>query len=166
MGYSGTYCEIVISPCQSQPCFNNGSCLSTYNNTYLCICLPSYTGTFCEQYNPCMNFQCLNGGTCVISSSALNGRTCICPVGYTGQACGISISPCLNSPCVNNGICLAIPGTFNYTCSCTPSYTGTFCEIYINPCLNYSCANGGTCYRTVDGRALCSCLPMFTGVQV
>lgn len=135
-------------------------------NSFLCNCLPSYTGTYCEQYNPCLNYTCLNGGTCAIAPSAIGGRTCLCPPSYTGSICSIPISPCLSSPCVNNGICLAIPDTANFTCICIPTYTGRFCEIYVNPCLTYYCGNGGTCYRANDGTPMCSCPTPYTGSQV
>ena len=36
----------------------------------------------------CMSSQCLNGGTCVISSEPGIGHQCICPTGYRGVNCG------------------------------------------------------------------------------
>lgn len=37
-----------IDECQSNPCLNGATCLDGVNS-FTCLCLPSYTGDFCEQ---------------------------------------------------------------------------------------------------------------------
>ena len=34
------------NPCVSSPCRNSGNCIAGFNNNYLCVCSPSYTGIF------------------------------------------------------------------------------------------------------------------------
>ena len=34
------------NPCVSYPCQNGGSCMTGYNDTYLCVCSSSFTGFF------------------------------------------------------------------------------------------------------------------------
>ncbi len=47
-GYAGTNCEIDINECQSQPCQNNGVCITPYPNMYACQCRTNYVGSQCQ----------------------------------------------------------------------------------------------------------------------
>ncbi len=38
-GTTGVDCQTVIPPCASNPCSNNGTCVSN-NNSYSCVCPP------------------------------------------------------------------------------------------------------------------------------
>lgn len=63
-GYTGTYCEIQINYCTSNPCQNNAGCTPLLNR-YVCSCPLGYSGTNCELIiNPCSTTTCLNGGFC------------------------------------------------------------------------------------------------------
>lgn len=80
-------------------------------NTFTCVCLPGFTGSYCEHnINECDSKPCLNGGTCQDSYGTYK---CTCPQGYTGLNCqvgearvdaavgiwGSLQSPLLQKPC-------------------------------------------------------------------
>lgn len=39
--------DISVTPCFGDPCLNRGTCRVS-GSSYLCSCLPGYTGTSCE----------------------------------------------------------------------------------------------------------------------
>ena len=48
-GWTGERCNQALNPCDSQPCQNNGTCVSHPNATFTCTCTSSFTGTLCQQ---------------------------------------------------------------------------------------------------------------------
>ncbi|CAH3188859.1 unnamed protein product, partial [Porites evermanni] len=116
----------ILTPCDSSPCKNTGKCISLYQeNGYTCICVKGFTGKDCEtNINDCVNFTCLNNGTCI---DLINGFNCSCPPGFTGNRCEIDINECESSPCLNNGTCTDRGNGFN--CSCPPGFSGNRCQI-------------------------------------
>lgn len=92
--------------CLSNVCLNGGTCLVDRGvQSFVCACLPEYTGTLCELRRllvdvQCKTIECLNGekhfqktisclflpgGTCLPSS---NGPpVCLCQDGFTGDKC-------------------------------------------------------------------------------
>ncbi|XP_030839896.1 tenascin-N-like isoform X2 [Strongylocentrotus purpuratus] len=76
----------------------------------------------------CSSGPCQNLGTCLNIS---NGFTCICPGGFTGTQCELTIATstavCSSGPCQNLGTCVAISNVF--TCICREGFTGTQCEL-------------------------------------
>jgi hypothetical protein len=38
-GYKGDNCEIELNPCESNPCWNGGTCIKTGIDSYSCSCL-------------------------------------------------------------------------------------------------------------------------------
>ncbi|CAF0850468.1 unnamed protein product [Adineta steineri] len=165
VGFTGTNCSMTTNPCNSQPCFRNGTCLAIGTQSYTCICPTGYLGTRCEICNcPCTIYPCLNGGVC--RSTPTGGVVCTCPAGFTGVRCETSILPCDSNPCLNNGVCIYDASTFKITCLCCGLATGTFCEVLLNPC-NSSipyCFNGGTCYLDATTKPMCQCPSSFTGL--
>ncbi|XP_059172115.1 sushi, von Willebrand factor type A, EGF and pentraxin domain-containing protein 1-like [Physella acuta] len=78
-GYSGRNCELYTSPCTSQPCFNNATCVVTGTTTYRCDCPYGHlSGVNCEVNNntACLNNPCHNYGKCQTGVSSYN---CMCP---------------------------------------------------------------------------------------
>ena len=78
IAFTLTFCK-KENTCSIQ-CLNGGAT----NNDCGCDCPNGYSGTHCENYNPCYNTVCLNGGICV-------SGTCNCPTGYTGFNCGTAL---------------------------------------------------------------------------
>ncbi|CAF3534312.1 unnamed protein product [Adineta steineri] len=162
-GLTGQNCLVQIDYCLSQPCYNNGTCLSQLN-TFTCRCQSNYKGIYCQTLiDSCENNPCLNNGIC-----RRNNRTkyqCQCPSNYTGRHCEIYQTPCLSQPCRNNGKCLNLNHTFE--CQCSLNYQGKFCEHSVDLCQTKSnkslCLNNGLCLIT-NHLIQCLCLPGFTGL--
>ncbi|KAG7472084.1 hypothetical protein MATL_G00104850 [Megalops atlanticus] len=70
------------SPCDRRPCLNGGSCMSSAEYEYQCLCQDGFEGERCEVVkDACQrDAQCQNGGTCT------DGQ-CVCPAGYSGLHC-------------------------------------------------------------------------------
>nr|XP_026696434.1 delta-like protein 1 isoform X1 [Ciona intestinalis] len=93
-------------PYFTNPCLNNGSCVSLSDN-YKCNCKPGFGGSRCEK-DLCTTTPCKNGGTC---SMVGNNYTCSCVKGFFGKHCENDI--CSPSPCKNGGTCSRISNHFN-----------------------------------------------------
>ena len=138
----------------------------------------------------CSDDYCLNGGTCLLTSSGpacqcsaafggdrcqsascasvcgegtescSEGPTCHCKPGWNGLLCEINIDDCSPSPCKFGGTC--IDRVNGFFCQCAPGFTGTTCGVNIDDCESMPCANGGTCVDGVDSFS-CTCAPGYTG---
>ncbi|UJR18357.1 hypothetical protein I4U23_005260 [Adineta vaga] len=131
--YIGSNCNISNNICNvSNPCQNNGTCISINNETldFNCSCSPGFNGTYCEfNHQLCKSHTCLNHGKCFeILSKTFN---CTCNDGWQGIHCESMINYCnfKNVTCLNNGVCR--PLLLNYTCECLGNnyYVGRHCEI-------------------------------------
>ena len=64
---------------------NHGTCINE-GTSYRCECHRGYEGSVCDrQVDPCSNFVCYNGGTCVVQQD--NQPMCHCTHGYRGPNC-------------------------------------------------------------------------------
>lgn len=133
-GYTGTYCQIDINECLTQPCSNNSTCIDKINSFECeCECSLGFTGQFCEHnINECESSPCLYGSKCF---DLINDYKCNCLPGYTGTQCSIDINECAVLPCQNNATCLNLINKFECNCSHT-GFQGLYCEQNINDCLN------------------------------
>ena len=62
--------------CKLKPCWNSGTCNRTTNGTFECLCLPGWTGIYCEKkINYCEKVTCQNNGVC---RSLLMNYSCEC----------------------------------------------------------------------------------------
>ncbi|XP_067312718.1 protocadherin Fat 1 [Pseudorasbora parva] len=121
--FSGTHCEIKISPCDSNPCLYGGTCIQN-NLEYYCKCRGAYSGQRCQIGPYCKENPCQNGGQCIDS---LDGPICECESGFKGERCMIDVDECVDRPCFNDGRCVNTHGSFN--CSCLVGFIGRLCEV-------------------------------------
>ncbi|XP_071952127.1 uncharacterized protein [Antedon mediterranea] len=141
-----------IDECTTNPCLNGATCFN-FGGSYVCSCVPGYTGTDCEtDIGECAQPQpCLNGGT----------YRCDCPPGYGGINCEINVNDCSPNPCLNGGQCTDLISDYN--CSCQMGYSGRNCETNIDDCFGNPCVNG-QCFDLVGGY-VCSCFQGYTGIN-
>ncbi|CAF1145082.1 unnamed protein product [Adineta steineri] len=87
-GFNGSNCQVDNRPCQSNTCWNNGTCNQTSDTTFKCLCKPEWIGIHCEiQIDYCQNVTCLNNGVC---KPLLGDYKCEClSKSYSGKYCGI-----------------------------------------------------------------------------
>ncbi|XP_059418333.1 protein HEG-like [Carassius carassius] len=74
--------------CGPQTCANGGSCVRSAKGSYLCQCLPSWTGPFCMQdVDECVTSPCPQGSVCVNTGGSFS---CECALGFDledGRSC-------------------------------------------------------------------------------
>ncbi|XP_030853956.1 protein crumbs homolog 1 isoform X2 [Strongylocentrotus purpuratus] len=152
--------------CASSPCQNGGNCTDQWN-AFICICLPGFTGDYCEtNIDECDPDPCQFSSTCF---DLVNGYNCSCAPGYEGTNCGVDIDECASDPCQNEGACTN--GTAEFTCDCPAEFTGRMCEFNISAtCDNDPCLNGGTCSDVPNPPAgsdsfTCACVPGYEGAR-
>ena len=143
-----------------------GNCTSVGGgdvDTFVCKCLPGYSGKFCEKtIDWCSTNPCQNGGNC---ANEVTGFTCFCAPGWSGPRCETNIDECEHNPCGDHGQCTE--DLNSYTCECDPGYGGVKCEIIeenVNEGCRPSnpCKNGGLCIQDAAGYS-CTCPSGFSG---
>lgn len=99
-------------------------------------CQSGFVGQFCIPNDIICNVaNCNNNGTCQPNEDNINGYTCSCSGGFTGENCESRIGFCEGITC-GNGVCLSRFDTF--TCLCDAGYTGDFCEVKLDPVVDES----------------------------
>ncbi|KAM5132689.1 hyaluronan-binding protein 2 [Mantella aurantiaca] len=148
------YYDEIDDPCQSQPCFNHGTCVPTERG-YMCRCTEFFTGLKCEKViRPCKNTTCPNG-ECVLKRMVPYYK-CRCHYPYHGLSCNLVDEVCKQNPCKNGGTCVE-KGISRFACACTKGHRGKFCEIEANDCFkNNGLRYRGQVSRTRSGH---NCLP-------
>lgn len=155
--FLGDLCEEDLNECESNPCWNNGSCVDGPNG-YVCQCLAGIS-------NIILTFQ-----------QAL----LLLLLGYSGIHCEVDIAVCNitdEARCQNAGVCEEGPGD-TFSCNCQPGslilsprsilllYTcfffnlgweGFLCDIESNECMSAPCQNGAVCID-LHANYECACL--------
>ena len=102
LNYAGRTCSQDTRPCSHSPCLNNGTCLTTLDNS-------------------------TTSSTNSSSNSTEWGYSCVCGAFYYGTNCQLKKNVCENETCSGNGNCVDTNNTA--VCSCYALYEGTTCEI-------------------------------------
>ncbi|XP_035677232.1 uncharacterized protein LOC118416254 [Branchiostoma floridae] len=164
-GFIATFSFPGVVDCASSPCTNGGTCVNRPDG-FLCLCLPEYVGTRCEDtagVDHCASSPCTNAGTCVNGPDSFQ---CLCPPEYVGTRCedAAGVDHCASSPCTNVGTCVNGPDSFQ--CLCPPEYVGTRCEdaAGVDHCASSPCTNAGTCVNGPDSFQ-CLCPPEYVGTR-
>uniref|UniRef100_A0A8C5FCE1 Neurogenic locus notch homolog protein 1 n=1 Tax=Gadus morhua TaxID=8049 RepID=A0A8C5FCE1_GADMO len=153
--------------CPASSCFNGGTCVDGIN-AFTCLCLPGFTGSYCQHdINECDSKPCVNGGTCQDSYGTYK---CTCQHGYTGVNCQNLVRWCDSSPCKNGGSCWQQGAS--YTCQCQTGWTGIYCDIPSVSCevaakqqgveVALLCRNSGRCLDAGNTH-YCRCQAGYTG---
>ncbi|EDV28344.1 uncharacterized protein TRIADDRAFT_53907 [Trichoplax adhaerens] len=83
---TNSYCDSTKNPCSG-----HGTCHSSNETTYNCVCDPLYTGKDCAiYYTPCSSNPCASqasGRAICVDHLDKNYYSCECPKGYSGYNC-------------------------------------------------------------------------------
>ncbi|KAI7805148.1 hypothetical protein IRJ41_000318 [Triplophysa rosa] len=126
--YTGEMCEELEDMCASgrSPCKHQSTCVITATGPK-CICAPGFVGDDCSvNYDDCKEHKCHDRAECL---DEINGYTCDCPQGYSGQLCEVPStpqSPCDLADCQNNAPCVERGG--HPLCQCLEGFGGPRCE--------------------------------------
>ena len=165
-GFSGTFCEVNIDDCESNPCNNGGNCVDGIAS-FTCECSSRFMGDTCDLvYDPCEPQPCENDGACVKlrderSEARDTDFNCTCLLGFNGTRCENNIDDCVAADCESFQQCF--DGVNTFTCACPLGFTGEGCSEDIDECASSPCARGEC--TNLAGRYECTCPQGWTGLN-
>ncbi|CAL1544028.1 unnamed protein product [Lymnaea stagnalis] len=116
--------------CGNVVCENGGYCRSQKKNKPFCHCPPKFYGARCQhRRNPCVDFKCHNGGSCLVDESD-RAPYCRCLPSYYGDNCQFILTDPCKDYCLNGGRCLVYKG--HPFCKCRSQYYGERCQTKID----------------------------------
>ncbi len=153
-GYTGQYCQSALNSlnaCLQNPCGYNGTCVTTANSSYYCMCSNGLMGQSCslstslsfekkvkfqfffllflDTVTSCSNSPCRYLSQCQqISSTNSISYQCICPAYLIGDRCQYT-NNCQKQPCYNQGTCIPLGPQNNFMCLCQPGFGHYDCSI-------------------------------------
>ncbi|KAM8876295.1 LOW QUALITY PROTEIN: hyaluronan-binding protein 2 [Synchiropus picturatus] len=131
----------VQSKCDSNPCLNGGSCDTTHESGFACLCPEPYTGKMCQTVKDvCKGVTC-GQGTCVFTTAAPYYE-CKCKPPFRPPNCR-KAAPCRPNPCQNGGSCSKGSKPSSFHCHCPVGFSGKYCEVGPNDCYE----DNGESYR-------------------
>ncbi|XP_060567655.1 uncharacterized protein LOC132726360 [Ruditapes philippinarum] len=166
-GFSGVNCEYNLDECDPNPCSNGAACIDG-DNSFTCVCLTGFKGTYCEQRNradTCSQVACSAGRGC-IDNYITNTRYCLCNEGWyfddSFKVCRVNTKYCENYDCGTDGQCITYDGGYHLTCHCNVGYGGNTCQLNIDDCAYHPCKNNATCSDSVNDFS-CTCTKAGSG---
>ena len=164
--YRTTTHRAFIWQCPSN-CFYNfgrGYCTFSSSGTPHCVCRLEWTGVDCSQKNYCLTNKCQHNSKCS-NYPEMRSYLCICPQGYSGRYCEISMAPVISQ---------ILPIAQKLTSNIEPNITKNklpSMDLPIkNPCEvgEIKCQNNGTCLMSFSHANnkfgfVCICKQGFSG---
>lgn len=148
------------NPCNPSPCGPNAIC-----NDGICTCLPEYQG---DPYRECRP-ECVLNNDCPRDRACIRNK-CVDPcVNTCGQNAECSVINHIPACTCRQGfegnafvLCNPIQGNENQNIIRTSANSTILVSVITNPCSPSPCGPNSQC-REVNGQAVCSCVPSFTG---
>jgi hypothetical protein len=136
-GYTGVQCNRSTNSCDSTPCSNGGRCYDGHDE-FRCDCIGTgFHGPTCAiDIDECA----LNPPPCGLHGNCtdlINGLTCDCDPGYSGDTCDGNIDECRSAPCQHGGQCMDDINSFH--CVCRPNYGGSTCSDHMLEAIAIQC---------------------------
>lgn len=168
--FSGTRCEVNISPCVSNPCLYGGTCIQN-NLDYICECRGEYSGqryyTFTTITKYCKGDQIIPNAPCVSAGVRLD---------HTAKRTRARMVDCVLTVSMDQFVSvnrdLMEKGWINVnihfildmiSSACLVIAVLCFrCTVDVDECLDRPCLNNGRCVNT-HGFFNCSCPAGFSG---
>ena len=144
-GYNGERCETDQPVCDSETCWNGGTCHDGPGLSFTCECALGFGGMTCTDDvcdpNPCIN------GTCIYDKDT--EFHCNCSEGYEGENCElVMVDICMKfDPCSNGSTCIDLLGD-EYICICARGYDGDNCTNDLEYC---DTVNSSVCLNCTEG---------------
>ncbi|KAM9847514.1 protein eyes shut homolog [Aulostomus maculatus] len=162
--------SVKVQLCQPSPlvrlCSGKGVCQTgLWEGAYYCRCHHHYSGSFCENFDACLDNPCQNKGVCLSNGSTdPNHRSykCLCPPHFTGVNCSDIVGKENCDRMCEKGTCVQESST-SFRCICDAGFFGPSCERK-NTCEPNPCRNGGKCEETPEG-FVCHCPGGFRGLH-